>query len=205
MTWHDDHNAPLSYRRQGERLMYPNRLSHHAALLGLAGLLAACVPVTVNISFPQDKLEGAARQIEEGQAAAPRPSSTPAPSGRQTTASATPVSDLRSPEVVKARDSRRERRPALREWKNKGCVGEDNKGFAVARPGEGCGPEVADLIRAENADRQVIYDAFVKENKIPQSDMPRVQSAFARARHERSRPNDWVQLDDGQWIRKQGS
>ena len=37
------------------------------------------------------------------------------------------------------------RRPALREWKNKGCVGEDNKGFATARPGDGCGPEVADL------------------------------------------------------------
>ena len=66
-----------------------------------------------------------------------------------------------------------------------------------------CGPEVADLVRAENADRQVIYDAFVKENKIPASDLPRVQSAFAKARQERSRPNDWVQQDDGQWVRKE--
>jgi uncharacterized protein YdbL (DUF1318 family) len=186
--------------------MHPNRLSRRTALLGLAGALAACVPVTVNISFPQDKLEGAARQIEDSQGAAARQSSTPASGGSQTTtASATPVSDLKSPEVAKASGSRRARRPALREWKNKGCVGEDNKGFAVARPGDGCGPEVADLLRAENADRQVIYDAFVKENKIPKTDLPRVQSAFARARHERSRPNDWVQLDDGQWIRKQGS
>jgi uncharacterized protein len=185
--------------------MYPNRLSRRAALLGLAGLLAACVPVTVNISFPQEKLEGAARQIEDAQGAAARPSSTPTPSGGQTTASATPVTDLQTPEVAKARDSRRQRRPELREWKNKGCIGEDNKGFAVARPGAGCGPEVADLIRAENADRQIIYDAFVKENNIPKSDLPRVQSAFARARQERSRPNDWVQLDNGQWIRKQGS
>jgi hypothetical protein len=30
----------------------------------------------------------------------------------------------------------------------------------------------------------------------------RVQSAFAKARQERSRPNDWIQLEDGQWVRK---
>jgi uncharacterized protein YdbL (DUF1318 family) len=184
--------------------MLPNRLSYRAALLGLAGLLAACVPVTVNIAFPQDKLDGAARQIEDTQGPAATSSSTAAPSGGQTTTvGSTPRTDLRTPEVVKASESRRERRPALREWKNKGCVGENNKGLAVARPGEACGPEVAGLISAENADRQVIYNAFVKENKIPQTDMPRVQSAFARARQERSRPNDWVQLDDGQWMRKQ--
>jgi uncharacterized protein YdbL (DUF1318 family) len=180
--------------------MRGNHLSRRLALLGLAGLLAACVPVTVNISFPQDKLEGAARQIEDAQA-----SPTGTASGGQTTVGSTPRSDLQTPEVVKARDSRRQRRPELREVKHKGCVGETNKGLLVARPGEGCGPEVAGLIRAENADRQVIYDAFVKENKIPATDMPRVQSAFAKARQERSRPNDWVQLDDGQWIRKQGS
>jgi uncharacterized protein YdbL (DUF1318 family) len=110
---------------------------------------------------------------------------------------------LRAPEVVKASDSRRQRRPALREWKGKGCIGENNQGLLVARPGEACGPEVASLIRAENADRQIIYDAFVKENKIPATDIPRVQSAFAKARQDRSRPNDWVQLDDGQWVRKQ--
>jgi uncharacterized protein YdbL (DUF1318 family) len=181
--------------------MCPNRLSRRAALLGLAGWLAACVPVTVNISFPQEKLEGAARQIEDTQLTAPPPSSGPAPSGGRV--EATPRSDLRSPEVTKASDSRRQRRPAVREWKTKGCIGESNKGLAVARPGEACGPEVAGLISAENADRQVIYDAFVKENKIPATDLPRVQAAFARARQERSRANDWVQLDDGQWIRKQ--
>jgi uncharacterized protein YdbL (DUF1318 family) len=185
--------------------MRGHRLLHRLALLGLAGLLAACVPVTVNVSFPQEKLEGAARQIEDAQV--PPATSSPAatPSGGQTTVSSTPRSDLQSPEVVKARDSRRQRRPEIREWKNKGCMGENNRGLLVARPGEGCGPEVAGLIRAENADRQVIYDTFVKENKIPATDLPRVQGAFAKARQERSRPNDWVQLDDGQWIRKQGS
>jgi uncharacterized protein YdbL (DUF1318 family) len=103
---------------------------------------------------------------------------------------------------VKATESRRQRRPALREWKSRGCIGETNQGWVVARPGEGCGLEVAELIRAENADRRVIYDAFMKDNKIPTSDTARVQNAFAKARQERARPNDWIQLDDGQWVRK---
>jgi uncharacterized protein YdbL (DUF1318 family) len=176
--------------------------------------VAACVPVTVNISFPQEKLESAARQIEDmpAQPAGTRPpASTPTPppasgsgsasaSGR--TVDVTPRLDTRAPEVVKATESRRQRRPALREWKNRGCIGETNQGFLVARPGDGCEAEVAELIRAENADRQVIYNTFIKENKIPASDLARVQNAFAKARQERARPNDWIQLDDGQWMRK---
>jgi hypothetical protein len=48
----------------------------------------------------------------------------------------------------------------------------------------------------------VIYDAFMRDNNIPAADRPRVNSAFAKARQERSRTNDWIQLDDGQWVRK---
>jgi uncharacterized protein YdbL (DUF1318 family) len=172
---------------------------------------AACVPVTVNITFPQEQLDAAARKIEDTTATAqgtPAPAQPPAPAptggtsgGR--TVDVTPRIETRSPEVVKANQSRRERRPSLREWKSRGCVGETNQGTLVAQPGDGCGPEVAALIQAENADRRVIYEAFMKENNIPASDRPRVQSAFAKARQERSRPNDWVQLEDGQWVRKQ--
>ena len=46
------------------------------------------------------------------------------------------------------------------------------------------------------------YDAFIKENHIPASDKPRVDSAFAKARQERARPNDLVQQEDGQWVKK---
>jgi uncharacterized protein YdbL (DUF1318 family) len=175
------------------------------ALATLAIALAACVPVTVNVTFPQDKLDSAARQIEE--MPAPSASAPPAPpassGGRSVDVASTPRLNERSPEVAKATESRRERRPSLREWKSRGCVGETNQGLLVARPGEGCGsPEVADLIRAENADRQVIYGAFMKENSIPASDTARVQSAFAKARQDRSRPNDWIQLENGRWVRK---
>jgi uncharacterized protein YdbL (DUF1318 family) len=177
----------------------------HGMVLGaLASALAACVPVTVNISFPQEKLDAAAERIEETQAQ-PSAASAPAPApppGSGQTVSPTLRTDSASPEVLQARQSRRERRPALREWKEQGCIGETNQGTVVARPGTGCGAEVASLIRAENADRQVIYSDFMKQNKIPASDRGRVNSAFAKARQERSRTNDWIQLEDGQWIRK---
>ncbi|HEX2480973.1 MAG TPA: DUF1318 domain-containing protein [Methylomirabilota bacterium] len=182
--------------------------SHRWTVLAVLALsLAACVPVTVNITFPQEQLDAAARNIEDMPAQpastpAPAPPPAPAPGGGRTV-DVKPTVDTRSPEVVKANTSRRERRPALREWKNRGCIGETNQGTIVARPGDGCGPEVASLIRAENGDRRIIYDAFMKENNIAASDTGRVHNAFAKARQERSRANDWIQLDNGQWVRKQ--
>ena len=206
-------------------------------LAALVAAMAACVPVTVNISFPQEKLDTAAKQIEENTAqtvtasptsaatppaatrptaaapaatapaatapvaTAPAPTSPPASGGR--TVEVTPRIDTRSPEVVKATESRRQRRPELREMRSRGCVGESNKGLLEARPGDACGPEVADLIRAENADRHVIYSAFMKDNNIPASDTPRVESAFAKARQERVRPSEWIQLEDGRWVKKE--
>jgi uncharacterized protein YdbL (DUF1318 family) len=182
------------------------RWSARATCAMAALAVAACVPVTVNISFPQEKLDAAARHIEDTTAqaatAAPPPA-TPGPvTGQGRNLDVTPRIDTRSPEVQKATDSRRARRPELREWKTRGCMGENNQGLVVERPGEGCGPEVAELIRAENADRKVVYDAFMKDNSIPASDTARVQLAFAKARQERSRPNDWIQLENGQWVRK---
>ena len=42
------------------------RRGHRVAVIGtLALALAACVPVTVNVTFPQEKLDNAARQIED--------------------------------------------------------------------------------------------------------------------------------------------
>ena len=193
-------------------------------LAALVAATAACVPVTVNISFPQEKLDSAAKQIEDVTAqTGPQPGhvATPAATAPTTTAPTAPAStqppvnaqgrtvdvtpriDTRSPEVVKATQSRRERRPALRQWKERGCLGETNQGLLEARTGEGCTAEALELMRAENADRVVIYQAFMKENNIPSSDTERVRSAFAKARQERARPGDWLQLADGQWVKKE--
>ena len=91
------------------------RGSHPVALATLAIALAACVPVTVNVTFPQEKLDSAARQIEDMPAqGASAPPAPPAPSGgRSVDVASTPRLNERSPEVVKATESRRERRPSF--------------------------------------------------------------------------------------------
>jgi len=191
-------------------------------LIGAAALAGvACVPVTVNINFSQEKLDSAAGRIEDAVGGGTE-TPTPAPAARPKPSSALPwaVAWLapreasaqepkggptptlkRTPELTKAIEDRRARRRPLREWKNRGCVGETNDALLVSRPGDGCGGEVA-LVAAENADRLLIYNTFMQQNNIPAADASRVRAAFTKARRERARPNDWIQQDDGQWVRQ---
>jgi len=55
---------------------------------------------------------------------------------RLVSASAAPCLSRESADST-ATESRRARRPALRESKNRGCIGETNQGLLAARPGEG--------------------------------------------------------------------
>ena len=192
------------------------------ALLALALVVAACVPVTVNITFPQEKLEGAAGRIEDMvrspenkppdepqqkpqsrvgdrllAALAPREAEA---QGRNV--DVVPEIRVQTPQLMRAIDSRRARNPQIDQWKARGCMGETNQGLLEARPGQGCGGDVAALIGAENADRNFIYDTLMQQNNIPAGDAPRVRAAFAKANRDRARPGEWVQESGGQWIKR---
>ncbi len=200
------------------------RVGRRLFLLGLAGLLAACVPVTVNVNFPQEKIEGAADRIEDMVRSPENPKPAPAAPkkgpqgslGRRVLAALAPRQAeaqtrnvdvmpeirVRTPELMKAIESRRARRAELDQWKRRGCIGETNQALLEARPGQDCSPEVARLIGAENADRQYIVRTLMEQNNMPQADAPRVYAAFAKIRRERSNPGDWVQQEDGSWVKK---
>jgi uncharacterized protein YdbL (DUF1318 family) len=191
--------------------------------LAVAVLIVGCVPVTVNINFTQDRLNKAADQIEDMVRSPENPKpDTPAkpqaPSSsldrwlaafqpREAAAQGTvvqvsPAPRVDSPEIEKAVDSRRARRPQLRELKSRGCIGESNQGLVEARPGQGCGAEVAGLLTAENADRQAIMMDFMRHNNIPANDVARVRAAFAKSHRERAQAGDWIQQDGGEWAKK---
>jgi len=192
------------------------------ALLGLACIVGACVPVTVNISFPQDRLDDAARQIENQVRSPENPKPAPDPTkpqsslgdlllamlgpreaeaqGRTIVVAQEPRTD--SPEIQRANAARSARVGQIDQWKARGCIGETNQGLLETRPGQGCGGEAASLVGAENADRQLIMDAFMRQNRMPASDTPRVREAFAKANREKARPGEWVQQPNGQWTRK---
>lgn len=206
-------------------------VAHRVLVLALAaGALAACVPVTVNVNFPQEKLDAAASQIvdmsrrPEG---TPPASGTPVPAGvppapkpgsslerwlapvgpREATAEERGVRVAQAPttdsaELRRLTESQNRRLGALQQWLAAGCVGENNQGLLEARPGQGCSGEVAKLIGDENRDRQAIVGTFMRQNKIAASEAGRVRASFAKAYRDRARGGQWIQTDKGDWVRK---
>jgi uncharacterized protein YdbL (DUF1318 family) len=199
--------------------------------LGILALVAvafaACVPVTVNINFPQEQLDSAAGQIvdmgrkPEGtppapttpkpgssldrwlaplaprEAVAQQPPETPAPQIRVAQAPKTDSEELR-----RLAESQNRRLATLQRWLARGCIGENNQGFLEPRPGEGCSGEVARVMAEENRDRQAIVDTFMRQNRIPASDVGRVKASFAKAYRDRAGGGQWIQTDKGDWVKK---
>lgn len=189
------------------------------------GLVTGCLSVTVHVTFPQEKLETAASSIEDlvsGGQTAPPPK--PAPKrqnrrddgrGKQSLLDAAfavlgpsaaeaqvPELKIRTPEVMASIQSRRQRFPQVQEFKGRGCVGENTRGLLEARPGQGCGPEVAGLITAENRDRMTLYQILLKQNNMPPEDLKRIQAAFAKVFRNKAAPGEWIQAEDGRWVKK---
>jgi uncharacterized protein len=217
----------MSRHGQGEWRMRISRLGLAAAILALAFAAAgACVPVTVNINFPQEKLDDAASQIvnmsRQPAGAPPAPESPPstapkpgsrlerwfAPLGpREASAEERPILVAQTPktdteELRRLTESQNRRLGELHQWVARGCIGENNQGFVEARPGQGCGGDVARLIGDENRDRQAIIDTFMRQNHVAPPELGRVKASFAKAYRDRAAGGQWIQTDRGDWVKK---
>ena len=203
------------------------RLARDAGTLALIlAVIAACVPVTVNITFPQEKLDDAASQIvnmsrqpgavppatEPAPGTAPKPGSRLerwlAPLGpREASAEESPVIVAQAPktdteDLRRLTESQNRRLGALQQWIARGCIGENNQGLVEARPGQGCGGDVGRLIGDENRDRQAIVETFMRQNHIAASEIGRVKASFAKAYRDRLQAGQWIQTDRGDWVKK---
>jgi uncharacterized protein YdbL (DUF1318 family) len=205
------------------------RIGRHLGVLAVAAAaLAACVPVTVNINFPQEKLDSAAGQIvdmsrrPEGTQSTPGPPPPGAPAPKpgsgldrwlvplgpreaaaqdyRVDVAQAPRTD--SPELRRLTESQNRRLGALQQAMARGCIGENNQGLVEVRPGQGCGGDVGRLIGDENRDRQAIVDTFMRQNNIPATDVGRVKASFARAYRDRAGAGQWIQTDKGEWLKK---
>jgi uncharacterized protein YdbL (DUF1318 family) len=188
----------------------------------VAAAAVACVPVTVNITFPQEQLDAAASQnvdMSRNPAgtsgpppAAPKPGSgldrwlaplgprdAAAQEGRTEVAQA-PQTD--SVELRRLTESQNRRLGALQQWMARGCIGESSQGLVEPRPGQDCSGEVARLIGEENRDRQAIVETFMRQNGIAAKDAGRVRASFAKAYRDRVQAGQWIQTDTGEWVRK---
>ena len=188
----------------------------------LAALLGGCLSVNVYVSFPPEKLESAASNIEDlvgSGASTPHkaPPPAPKPEGRAPAADqhglgwllpapaeAQEVPELktRTPEVMAAIESRRKRLPELSAAAAAGCIGENKQGLVESRSGERCPPTIAQLVGAENGDRMFIYKTLVEQNSMAPGDITKVQAAFAKVRRDKAAPGTWIQQETGQWVHK---
>lgn len=194
-------------------------------LLLTAVVLAACVPVTININFPQEKIEGAATKIEDMVRTPTPPPAPPPPEPKRGSGlrfltalsilgvpealaqsrDVDVVPDLRvqTPEILRAIESRRNRFSQLQQWTARGCIGENNQGLVDPRPGQGCDAgAVGRLTSEENRDRLYIYETLRQQNNMPPGDIERIKRGFAKVNRDKAPAGAWIQEPDGRWARK---
>jgi uncharacterized protein YdbL (DUF1318 family) len=95
---------------------------------------------------------------------------------------------------IKAR--MKSRLPVIKELKLQGIVGEDNAGFLQF---VGDKKVSADVVAAENKDRQTVYQTIAKQQGTT-AELVGKRRALQIA--QRAEPGEWVQDAGGQWLQK---
>jgi uncharacterized protein YdbL (DUF1318 family) len=90
----------------------------------------------------------------------------------------------------------KKRLPVLKELKAKGIVGEDNKGY-LQFVGEQ--KAKADVVAAENKDRETVYTAIAKQQGTTAE---LVGKRRALQISQKAGPGEWVQDQGGKWLKK---
>jgi uncharacterized protein YdbL (DUF1318 family) len=90
----------------------------------------------------------------------------------------------------------KQRLPVIIELKTKGIVGENNAGFLEFI---GANREKADVIAAENEDRETVYAAIAKQQGTT-AELVGKRRALQIAK--KANPGEWVQDASGNWLQK---
>ena len=181
---------------------------------------SACV--TVNIYFPAAAVERAADQIvketwggpAEPGTTVPQPQSHhPNPSTEILSFSFIGVAHAQEPDINVAnpairalKDSIKQRSDAIKPYMDRGNIGIAQDGLLAIRGTDGMSlKERADakqLVDAENRDREALYAEIAKANNIPNENVPKIKSTFAKSWIEQARPGWSIQDSQGNWRKK---
>jgi uncharacterized protein YdbL (DUF1318 family) len=85
---------------------------------------------------------------------------------------------------------------AIVDLKQRGVIGEDNKGFLSFMKGKNENKEVVD---AENKDRRTVYQAIAQKQGTT---VELVGQRRAIQLAEKANPGEWLQKPDGKWYQK---
>ena len=104
-----------------------------------------------------------------------------------------------TPAVQKALDGRRERYNLLEQLKNEGKIGEGRDGFVVNLTGDA---DAEPVVAAENKDRNVIYNAIVQQNDLPETEIHTVRRVFADTQRSKAKSGQMIQTESGKWVKQ---
>lgn len=100
------------------------------------------------------------------------------------------------------RQERRARMAEVQTLKNSRIIGEGKDGLVVLKEppvDPAYQAYVTKLVKEENADRQMVMNDEAETKKLPVSVVAR---DFARRNRDAAFPGEWVQQDDGTWIKR---
>ncbi len=119
------------------------------------------------------------------------------------------VSPPEKRKVLEALQEQKFNKDDVDEFKKKGYVGENNKGFLEIRPSKELAKDsekmklVQEIVQEENADRKIIMNRVIELNaSLKKAIKEDVLAIFARMNQENSPKGTWIQTRNGKWIRK---
>ena len=89
------------------------------------------------------------------------------------------------------------RAPEILKLKSQGLIGENSRGYLEIRGGGG--GNAADLVKAENMDRQMVYNAIAAKTG---GSLEQVGQRAAAKRAEVAGAGEWLQKPSGEWYQK---
>jgi len=104
-----------------------------------------------------------------------------------------------TPELKAIVQRRQARFDDVEKYKNMGCIGEKNDAYLAYRPCADCDKspalksKVEALIKGENDDRKAMYKEVARQNKVPESEMAKIQAIWAETFRAKSKPGQWIQ------------
>lgn len=110
-----------------------------------------------------------------------------------------------TPEIKSAIERRKSRYSQIEELLDEGSLGEGNLGLLEIRGRSKIvsDEELKDIVSEENNDRMFIYTSILEQNNLPKEALRDIQGAFAKERQERVSRGVWIQLSNGEWVRKE--
>jgi len=116
------------------------------------------------------------------------------------------------PDVVHAYKEIGARIPEIDKLRDSGAVGEGNNGMLVVREEKLMTPEANRLVALVNGNRRTIINgmskAIIRINRAPENEqnlrqvMPQATEQFASIRQDSAKKGWWIQLQDGNWVKK---